>query len=93
METGLDELSSQVSDMKRKITAFAESESEKTKAEIVEEANREAQQQLEEVRRSAQMEADHIISKGSADLESFRSRMMGRIPAAVDVIVNAVQSF
>jgi vacuolar-type H+-ATPase subunit H len=93
METALDDLNNQVSDMKRRLTSFAETESEKTKAEILEQANIEAQQQLEDVRRAAQMEADHIIAKASSDLEAFRTRMKGRVSAAVDIIVNAVQSF
>jgi vacuolar-type H+-ATPase subunit H len=93
METALDELSNQVSDMKRRITSFAESESERTKAEVVDQANGEAQQQLEDVRRSARMDADHIIAKGKADLEVFRAKMQERVSAAVDIIVKAVQSF
>ena len=93
METALDDLSNQVSDMKRRLSSFAESESEKSKGEILDQANKEAQQQLEDVRRAAQLDADHIIAKGSTDLEAFRARMKGRVSAAVDIIVNAVQSF
>ena len=93
METGFDDLSNQVSDMKRKLSSFAESEAEKAKSEVIDEANREAQEQLDGVRRSAQTEADSIVSKGSADLEVFRSKMIRKVSAAADIIVNAVQSF
>ena len=92
METKLDELSNQVSDMKRKLLNFAESESEKTKSEVIEEANREAQEALEAIRRSAQIDADSIIAKGSSDLNSLRSKISGKVSAAVDIIVEAVKS-
>ncbi len=93
METGLDDLSSQVTEMKRKLTSFAAVEAEKAKSEVIDEANREARDQLEAVRRSAQMEADAIVSKGSANLEVFRAKMVRKVSAAADIIVNAVQSF
>jgi vacuolar-type H+-ATPase subunit H len=93
METKLDELSNQVSDMKRKLLNFAETESEKTKSEVIETANREAQEALEAVRRSAQMDADSIIAKGSSDIEVLRSKISGKVSSAADVIVDAVQSF
>ena len=93
MEAGLDDLSSQVSDMKRKLTSFAETEANRAKSEVIDEANREALELLEGVRRSAQTEADSIVSKGSADLEVFRAKMVRKVSAAADIIVNAVQSF
>ncbi|MDA4112074.1 MAG: hypothetical protein OK439_06010, partial [Thaumarchaeota archaeon] len=64
MEARLDDLSNQVTEMKRKLMNFAETESEKTKSQVIEDANREAQEALEGVRRSAQMEANAIIAKG-----------------------------
>jgi hypothetical protein len=48
---------------------------------------------LDGVRRSSQTEADSIVSRGSADLEVFRSKMIRKVSAAADIIVNAVQSF
>jgi len=93
METKLDELSNQVSDMKRKLLNFAESESDKSKSEVIEEANREAREALEAVRRSAQMEANSIIAKGSSDMEALRSKISGKVSGAVDIVVSSVQSF
>jgi vacuolar-type H+-ATPase subunit H len=92
METKLDELSSQVTDMKRRLQTFAESESEKAKAEIVDQANAEAQQALEQARQSAQKEADGIVAKGTADTNVLRARISGKVSQAVDIIVNAVQT-
>ncbi len=83
METKLGDLSGQVADMKRKLLSFAETESEKAKAEIIDQANKEAQDAIDQLRQSAQKEADGIVAKGIAetnelegqDLEqSFRRR-------------------
>jgi vacuolar-type H+-ATPase subunit H len=92
MESKLGDLSGQVSDMKRKLQSFAESESEKAKAEVLDQANREAQAALEELRKSTQKEADAIVAKGSSETEALRAKIAGKVSDAVDVIVNAVQS-
>ena len=92
MEGKLDDLSSQVADMKRKLLVFAETEAEKAKTEILETVSKEAQDALESVRQSAQNEADGIISKGSSETEALRKRISGKITVAVDIIVKAVQS-
>ena len=92
METQLNELSGQVSEMKRRLLAFADTESEKAKAEAIDQANSEAQQAMEQVRQSAQKEADAIIAKGTSESNALRSRMSSKVPQAVDVIVSAVLS-
>ncbi len=92
METGLSGIADQVSDMKRKMLNFAETESEKAKADIIEEANREAQEALEQLRKSAQQEADAIVAKGTEDSKELRAKISSRVSGAVDVIVSAVQS-
>ncbi|MDA4130390.1 MAG: hypothetical protein OK457_06430 [Thaumarchaeota archaeon] len=93
MEKGLDELNDQVAEMKRRLLSFAESESEKAKSSVIDEASREAQEEMEKVRRSAQMEADSIVAKGSSELEVLRSKIRGKVSDAVEIIVSAVQSF
>jgi len=93
MEKQLDDLSSQVSDMKRKLQQFAESESDRAKNEIIEQAKKEAEQRLASVRSAANDEAQKIIEKGESDTESLRARVSSRLPEAVNVIVKAVQSF
>jgi len=92
MEAKLDELSSQLVDMKRRLSLYAETETEKAKSEVLEQANREAQSSLESVRKSAQSEADDIVAKGDVETEALRGRITGKISSAVDVIVKAVQS-
>ena len=92
MESKLDDLSSQVTDMKRRLLVFAENESGKAKAEILDAANKEAQSSLDSVRLSAQKEADGIVAKGSVETEKLRQKISGKIDSAVDIIVKAVQS-
>ena len=50
METNLDDLSAQVADLKKKLLNFAETDSEKAKAEVIEQANKEAQDALDQAR-------------------------------------------
>jgi vacuolar-type H+-ATPase subunit H len=92
MEGKLDELSSQVVDMKRRLLIFAETQADQAKAEIIEDANREAQAALESVRQSAQSEADEIVSRGSTETEALRKRISGKISSAAEIVVRAVQS-
>lgn len=92
METKLGDLSTQVSDMKRKLQSFAESGSEKAKADVIDQANKEAQAALEELRQSAQKEADAIIAKGTSETEELRTKIAGKVSEAVDLVVSAVQS-
>ena len=92
METKLGDLTTQVSDMKRKLQSFAETESEKAKSEIIDQANKEAQDALEQLKQSAQKEADAIVAKGTVDTEALRSKISSKVSAAVDIIVNSVQS-
>jgi len=92
MEGKLDELNSQVTDMKRRLSIFAETQADQAKTEIIEDANREAQAALESVRQSAQSEADDIVSKGSTETEVLRKRISGKLSSAVDIVVRAVQS-
>jgi len=92
MESKLTELSGQVSDMKRRLQSFAESESEKAKSDVIEKANAEAQQALDQLRQSAQKEADVIVAKGTSDSNVLRAKISGKVPQAVDLIVAAVQS-
>ena len=92
METKLGDLSSQVADMKRKLLAFAETESEKAKAEVIEQANKEAQDALDHVRQSAQKEADGIVAKGIAETNELRVKISSKVSDAVDIIVNAVET-
>ena len=92
METRLDDLSGQVSDMRKRLVSFAETESEKAKSEILEQANKEAQDAMEEVRQSAQKEADAIVAKGIKDTNELRTKISAKVSEAVDIIVDAVQS-
>ena len=92
MESKLDELSSQVADMKRRLLIFAEMLAEQAKSEILEDANKEAQAALESVRQLAQSEADEIVSKGKIETEALRKRISGRLSSAVEIIVKAIQS-
>jgi len=92
METRLDDLSGQVSDMRKRLVSFAETESEKAKFEIREQANKEAQDAMEEVRQSAQKEADAIVAKGIKDTNELRTKISAKVSEAVDIIVDAVQS-
>ena len=92
MEKELDELASQVSEMKKKLVAFAESRADQAKSEIIEQANMEAQAYLDSVRKEAQAEALKIIDKGNKDTEALKKRTAGSISSAVDVIVRSVLS-
>jgi len=92
METKLDDLGAQVSDLKRKLLNFAETESDKAKAEVIEQANKEAQDALDQARESAQIEANSIIEKGILETNELRAKIGNKVSNAVDIIVNAVQS-
>jgi len=92
METKLGGLSGQVSDMKKKLLNFAETESEKAKAEVIEQANKEAQDAMEQVRQSAQKDADAIITRGMAETNQLRARISAKVSDAVEIIVEALQS-
>ncbi|HXQ92984.1 MAG TPA: hypothetical protein VN739_08260 [Nitrososphaerales archaeon] len=92
METRLDDLTSQVADLKRKLLNFAETESEKAKAEVIEQANKEAQDALDLARESAQKEASSIVTKGTADTNELRAKITGKVSDAVNIIVSSVQS-
>jgi vacuolar-type H+-ATPase subunit H len=92
METQLDELGSQVSEMKKKLVQYAETEAEQAKNEILDQARKEAEEKLEAVRASARSEAEKIISRGEVDTQNLRSRVSGNLSSAVDLIVRAVQS-
>ncbi len=91
MESSLDELNSQVNEMKRRLVVFAEAQSEQAKAEIIDRANKEAATVLDAVRESAQKEADEIISRGSEQVEALRKSIGSKLPQAVSMIVDAVQ--
>jgi vacuolar-type H+-ATPase subunit H len=90
MEKQIDELSGQVADMKKKLKAYAEDISERAKSEVVEAANKESEEYLRGVRASSEAEAKNIVSRGDLDSEALRKRVSGKIPRAVDVIVQAV---
>jgi len=92
METKLNEISGSVSDIKRRLQTFAETESEKAMAEIVEQANKEAQSALEQVRQSAQKEADAIVVKGIKETDELKTKISAKVSDAVDMIVKAVQT-
>jgi len=92
METRLDDLTSQVADLKRKLLNFAETESEKAKAEVIEQASKEAQDALDLARDSAQKEASSIVAKGTADTNELRAKITGKVSEAVNIIVSSVQS-
>jgi len=92
METRLDDLAAQVADLKRKLLSFAETESDKAKAEVIEQANKEAQEALDQVRESAQEEAGSIIAKGTSETNELRAKIGTKVSEAVDIIVNAIQS-
>jgi vacuolar-type H+-ATPase subunit H len=92
MESQLDELASQVAEMKRKLHQSAEAEAEKAKSEILDSARKEADDKLETVRAAAKLEADKIVSKGDSDAQALRSRVSKNLPDAVDLIVKTVLS-
>lgn len=92
MESRIGDLSGQVSDMKRRLLAFAETESEKAKIEVIDQANKEAQAALEQLRRSAQKEADGIVAKGMNETNDLKAKISGKVAKAVDIIVDAVQT-
>jgi vacuolar-type H+-ATPase subunit H len=92
METKLNEVSGQVADMKKRLASFAETEAEKAKGEVIDQANAEAQQALDQLRQSAQSEADAIIAKGMKDTNELAAKISSKVSDAVDLIVNAVQS-
>ena len=92
METRLDDLTTQLADMKRKLLNFAETDSEKAKAEVIEQANSEAQHALDQTRQAAEKEASSIIAKGNSDTNELRAKIAGKVSEAVDIIVNSVQS-
>ena len=92
MEAKLDDLNIQVADLKRKLLNFAESESENAKAQIIEQANKEAQDALEVVRKSAQNDASSIVAKGTSDTNELRAKIGSKVSEAVNIIVNSVQS-
>jgi vacuolar-type H+-ATPase subunit H len=92
MESKLAEISSSVADMKRRLQTFAETEGEKAKSEVIDRANKEAQDALEQLRQSAQKEADSIVAKGLEETNQLKTKITGRVSQAVDVIVGAVQT-
>ena len=92
METNLDGLSAQVADLKKKLLNFAEIESEKAKAEIIEQANKEAQDALDQARAAAQNEASSIVAKGISETNELREKITGKVSEAVNIIVSSVQS-
>jgi vacuolar-type H+-ATPase subunit H len=92
METKLNELSGSISDMKRRLQTFAETESDKAMAEVVEQANKEAQSALEQVRQAAQREADAIVAKGMQETDELKTKISAKVLGAVDMIVKAVQT-
>jgi vacuolar-type H+-ATPase subunit H len=92
MEAKLDDLNIQVADLKRKLLNFAETESENAKAQIIEQANKEAQDALEVVRKSAQNDASSIVAKGTSDTNELRAKIGSKVSDAVNIIVNSVQS-
>ena len=92
MEKELDDLSSQVSEMKRKLGHFAESEADSARNEILDRVRKEAEQKLEAVRASANSEASSIVKKGETDTESLRRKISERLSDAIDLIVRTVSS-
>ncbi|MDG6995369.1 MAG: hypothetical protein JRN52_05555 [Nitrososphaerota archaeon] len=92
MESKLDELGSQVSEMKRKLIVYAETEGEATKSEIIEQAKKEAESATDSVKKAAAKEAEAIAKKGESETEALRKRIEMSISQAVDLIVSAVQS-
>jgi vacuolar-type H+-ATPase subunit H len=92
MESKLDSLSESVADLKRRLQAFSETESEKAKTEVIDEANKEAQAALEQVKLSAQKEADAIVSKGMVETDELKKKISVKVPDAVDMIVKSVQT-
>jgi vacuolar-type H+-ATPase subunit H len=92
METNLDDLTTQVADLKKKLLNFAEAESEKAKAEVIDQANKEAEDALDQARESAQNEASLIVAKGTSDTNELRAKITGKVSEAVNIIVGSVQS-
>ncbi len=92
MESKMDELSSQVSEMKRKLVFFAESEAEETKNQIVDSARKEADQAIEAVRMAANKDAEEIRRKGDTEAGALRRRVASKLSKAVELVVNAVES-
>jgi vacuolar-type H+-ATPase subunit H len=92
MESKLDSLSESVADLKRRLQTFSETESEKAKTEVIDEANKEAQAALEQVKLSAQKEADAIVSKGMTETDELKKKISVKVPDAVDMIVKSVQT-
>ena len=90
MEKDLDDLSSQVAEMKKKLLAFAEQKADEANAEIIDKANKEAQAYLDSVKKDAEAEAEKIIQKGDKDTEALKKRVSGNISSAVDIIVKSV---
>ena len=92
MESKLDELGSQVSEMKRKLVVYAETEGEATKSEIIEQAKKEAEYAIDSVKKAAAKEAEAIAKKGESETEALRKRVAMSLSQAVELIVSAVQS-
>lgn len=92
MEAKLDELGSQVSEMKRKLVIYAESEADAAKAVLIDQAKKEADSLIEKVRRDAMKEAETIARKGDSEMEALRKRVAASVSKAVELIVKAVQS-
>lgn len=92
MESSLNELSSQVTEMQRRLVLHAENEAEAAKGEIIERARKESEAAIEAVKAATSKDAEVIVKKGESETEALRKRITSKISEAVDLIVKVIQT-